>query len=178
MYSLSSLVYINCMRSDENKLLQPSDPRLAALHNWLTETKLSRRDLGLRLGLSVNAVQKWFERESWPEREDERIEQACGLPRGYFARIAQGQSHEEAAHPTYTLTSSDTIALIVEALRTLPPLDPSLLGTQGEVREMLARQSVLLFGMVYPGRKPTPEGIEEIRKLLEEKAAKHGREEK
>lgn len=34
--------------------------------------------------------------DRWPDREDNRLEEACGLPRGFFARIAAGMKYEEA----------------------------------------------------------------------------------
>lgn len=43
--------------------------------------------------------------DRWPDREDNRLEEACGLPHGFFARIAAGMKYDEALRAPLAVSS-------------------------------------------------------------------------
>ena len=145
------------------------DNRLSALDQLLTEKQKSRRWLGLAIKRGPNAVQKWFERNYWPDREESRMEEELGVQPGFFARIHAGQDY--AAALQNTLTESD-ISQAVNHVDYLLRADPS--GNFGpfkvkEIQMHLSRQIDLFYQAAVRHSKVTKEQLIHFRELARTK---------
>ncbi len=142
------------------------DPRLQALDKFLTEQRKSRRWLGLQIQRGPNIVQKWFERNFWPKREESRIEEVLGLDKGEFERIHKTGHDGDGEQKEHTqivnlAPAIDQIQISLEQYRELlqlAPSDPEMAERLERVRSHLRNQISLLLELSIPQRAQQRKG--------------------
>ena len=92
----------------------------AALKRLRKRARFSQQTLGEMLrgtGFTRQSIARWEQGQNWPEALEPVLEQIFAAPRGFFARIADGVSYEEAL---YALPQESAPAQETEDPQSLP----------------------------------------------------------